>query len=131
MVSVMEWCQGAPAEAGEVLWMEVPYGEGVASHTGPESCVAAREGVGEALTGVRAGQPLSLENLIVRGADVVLTGGRQHPGRRDRQTLPDPAWSNTLRTYALKHLTREGQPSLSEAGRSRGRPEGQKPGSAP
>jgi RNA-directed DNA polymerase len=39
--------------------MQVPYGEDVASHTGPESCVAAREGVGEALTGVRAGWVLS------------------------------------------------------------------------
>ena len=36
--------------------MEVPYGEGVASHTGPESCVYIRKGIGEALTGeVRAG----------------------------------------------------------------------------
>ena len=35
---------------------EVPYGEGVANHTGPESCVDARKGIGEALTGeVRAG----------------------------------------------------------------------------
>lgn len=29
----------APAEPGEVLRMEVPDGEGLASHTGPESCV--------------------------------------------------------------------------------------------
>ena len=41
--------------------MKEPYGEGVASHTGPESCVAARKGVGEALTGVRAGRVLSRE----------------------------------------------------------------------
>lgn len=31
--------------------MEEPYVEGVAIHDGPESCVAAREGGGEALTG--------------------------------------------------------------------------------
>ena len=36
--------------------MKVPYGEGVANHTGPESCVDTRKGIGEALTGeVRAG----------------------------------------------------------------------------
>jgi hypothetical protein len=36
--------------------MKVPYGEGLANHTGPESCVWARKGAGEALTGeVRAG----------------------------------------------------------------------------
>jgi len=41
--------------------MKELYGEGVASHTGPESCGGAQEGVVEALTGVRAGQPLSRE----------------------------------------------------------------------
>ena len=35
--------------------MKESYGEGLASHTGPESCVDAREGMGEALTGVRSG----------------------------------------------------------------------------
>jgi hypothetical protein len=36
--------------------------EGIANHSGPESCAVAREGGGEALTGVRTGQPLSREN---------------------------------------------------------------------
>jgi len=36
--------------------MGVSYREGVASHTGPESCADAREGRGEALTGERAGR---------------------------------------------------------------------------
>ncbi len=35
--------------------MQESYGEGPASHTGPESCVVAREGDGETLTGERAG----------------------------------------------------------------------------
>ena len=52
--------------------MKVPYGEGVASHTGPESCVDARKGMGEALIGeVRAGL-LSRERYIkLWGADDV------------------------------------------------------------
>ncbi|WP_159396736.1 hypothetical protein [Sorangium cellulosum] len=41
--------------------MEKPYIEGVATHDGPESCVGAREGDGEALTGVRMGRVLSRE----------------------------------------------------------------------
>ena len=36
--------------------MKVPYGEGLVTHTGPESCGYTRKGMGEALTGdVRAG----------------------------------------------------------------------------
>jgi hypothetical protein len=36
--------------------VQVPRDEGVAIHIGPESCAVAREGLGEALTGVRIGQ---------------------------------------------------------------------------
>jgi len=41
--------------------MEVPCGVGIATHTGPESCTVADNGGGEALTGGRAGRPLSRE----------------------------------------------------------------------
>ena len=44
--------------------MQVPYDEGVAIHIGPESRAVAREGLGEALTGVRVGQPLSRESFL-------------------------------------------------------------------
>ena len=52
--------------------MQVSYSEGVANHTGPESCVCIREDTGEALIGERIGQPSSRENLIVPGADVFI-----------------------------------------------------------
>jgi RNA-directed DNA polymerase len=42
--------------------MEELYVEGVAIHGGPESCVDAREGVGEALTGARAGRAIEPRN---------------------------------------------------------------------
>ena len=58
--------------------MEVLYDEDVASHIGPESCGAAREGRDEALTGERAGRPLSRDSQRQRGADVVGSYGRQH-----------------------------------------------------
>ena len=52
--------------------MQVPHNKKVANHVVPESCVAHREVRGEALTGVRIGQPLSRDSRIVPGADAVL-----------------------------------------------------------
>jgi hypothetical protein len=50
--------------------VRVHYGEGVATHTGPESCSRDRKVTGEALTGDRAGQVLSGESKV-SGADAV------------------------------------------------------------
>ena len=52
--------------------MQVHHDEGVANRIDPESCAVAREGIGEALTGERIGQPLSRESTLFSGADVVL-----------------------------------------------------------
>ena len=51
--------------------MQVHRDEGVANHIGPESCAGSREGVGEALTGERTGQPLNRESHIFPDADAV------------------------------------------------------------
>lgn len=80
--------------------MKEPYGEGVASHTGPESCAVVREGGGEALTGARAGRVLSHEIYAplrrdFRGADAVSKCGRPHRGHRYREVSSAPAWSET------------------------------------
>ena len=80
--------------------MEVSYGEGVATHTGPESCATGREVEGEALTGERAGRVLSRENFgPLRGADAVEIGGRPHRARRYREMRMDPARSETPSTH--------------------------------
>ena len=42
--------------------MKVSYGEDLANHIDPESCVCSRKAAGEALTGESAGQVLSRES---------------------------------------------------------------------
>ena len=73
--------------------MEELYIEGVAIHGGPESCVGVREGVGEALTGVRAGGAIEPRHHSVRGADAVDTSGRPRRRRRYRESPVDLARS--------------------------------------
>ena len=46
--------------------MQVRHSEGIATHTGPESCASGREVRGEALTGERIGQPSSRERVFSR-----------------------------------------------------------------
>lgn len=75
--------------------MQVPHNKELANHVVPESCEPPRERWGEALTGVRIGQPLSHERNVFPGADAVLraqgnTTGRAiasaQPTRRGRRT---------------------------------------------
>ena len=89
--------------------MEVSHGEGVATHTGPESCAVDREVAGEALTGESAGRVSSREiSGQLRGADVVDTGGRQHRSHRQREMREDPARSETPSTHgSTSHGNRE------------------------
>jgi hypothetical protein len=88
--------------------VKVQNNEGLASHVDPESCVAAREGRGEALTGEGAGRVLSREiDALTRereafwGADVVEDGGRQHRARRNGESCADPARSETPSTHRI------------------------------
>jgi hypothetical protein len=61
--------------------VKVHCDEGVANHIGPEPCVCAREGRGEASVGESIGQPLSLENYNIRDADAVPTVEGKTDGR--------------------------------------------------
>ena len=95
--------------------MKVSYSEEVATHTDPESCGVVRKGNDEALTGERAGRVLSRERhappgnrWVLRGADALELGGRQHGVRRNREACSDPARSETPRTYgSTLHGNRE------------------------
>ena len=71
--------------------MKESYGEGLAAHTGPESCAAIRE----ALTGGRAGRVFSRERASIRSADAVRRSGRPHSARRQRKTCRGSARSET------------------------------------
>ena len=95
--------------------MKESYVEGLASYGGPESCVHAREGVGEALTGVRAGRVSSRviddPGLAFRGdrrAEAVEISRRPHRCCRFGEAAPDPARSKTPRRRGhISHGNRE------------------------
>lgn len=95
--------------------MQVLYDEGVATHIDPESCVAyQRVGVlraspmaevrCEALTGDRAGQPLSRERFN-RGADAVQRSEGDTVGRDMASAPPTPRGRRTWHARTL--LVRE------------------------
>lgn len=104
--------------------MKELYGEGLASHTDPESCVASREAGGEALTGAHAGGVLSREMTGNQDADLVYSWGRQYRWARYREypldlrgqrppTCMEPPRARTGRPYPRP--TRSGE----RAGRGR------------
>ena len=101
--------------------MKKSYGEGLATHTGPESCGAARESGVEALTGVRAGRVFSRERLLLRGADAVRRRGRPHPVHRNRKVYRDPARSETPSTHGNTSRENREIPCSPEANGAAGR----------
>ena len=64
--------------------MQVLHGEGVAIHTGPESCAGRREATREALTGERIGQPLSRERFLFWVPTPCIWRKATHPGASSR-----------------------------------------------
>jgi len=88
--------------------MKESYTEGLATHSGPESCGVSREGFVEALTGVRAGRVFSRERSKVRDADVVGIAEGTTVAHRHRKMRPGPARSQTPCTYGnTSHENRE------------------------
>jgi RNA-directed DNA polymerase len=79
--------------------MQVPYGEDLAGHTGPESFVGTREGDGEALTGVRAGWPSSPERST-SGMPRRFPNAEGHTNTPQSHGCVGPAGSKTPCTHA-------------------------------
>jgi len=86
--------------------MKESYGEGVANHTGPESCVGYPQGGGEALTGVRAGQVLSREMLSTSGCPRSGTWWKATPVVSISRDAIGPCAVEDLE-HVRKHLARE------------------------
>ena len=102
--------------------MKGSYECDVATHIGPESCGAAREGGVEALTRERAGRVFSRVRNLLRDADAVRRCGRLHPVHRYREVCQSPAQSRD--PIARREAPRTG------TGRSQVRPGPQLPWAA-
>jgi hypothetical protein len=76
--------------------VKVLCSEGLATHTGPEPCVAVRKDGGEASVGERIGQQLSRERNLILGADAVIRTEGNTDGHDNRERPDGPAWSKTL-----------------------------------
>jgi RNA-directed DNA polymerase len=88
--------------------MRESYVEGLATHSGPESCGVHRKVSVEALTGARAGRVLSRERRSLRDADAIGRSGRHHRPHRYREMRSGPARSETPCTYGnTSHENRE------------------------
>ena len=92
--------------------MEEPYAEGVAIYGGPELCVGDPRGRSEALVRGTHRPDIEPRNGVVRGADVVMTGGRQHRWRRYSRAVRGPREVGEP-VHVRKLLTREpGDPTF-------------------
>ena len=101
--------------------MRESYVEGLAGHNGPESCGGVREGVVEALTGVRAGRVFSREKDIPprcrrrKGTRKATSGTPRLPGVTEPRAVADPV-------HVRKHLALEpGDPMVARVDGDTGR----------
>jgi len=101
--------------------MKESYECEVATHIGPESCGAAREGGVEALTRERAGRVFSRVSQTLRDADAVGESGRPHPVHRHREVRRSPARSQTPCTYGSTSLGNREIPGTPRAAVALGR----------
>ena len=94
------------SQAGEVSRMKESHDQGLAHQIDPESCAAAREGVGEALTGADAGRPCTVPKAFtVPDADAHLGVRKATPAGSPWR---EPAGSGGAAepVHASKHLAK-------------------------
>jgi|SRR5271154_700200 len=101
--------------------MKESYECEVATHIGPESCGAAREGGVEALTRECAGRVYSRVRRSLRDADAVGESGRPLPVHRYREVQRSPARSQTPCTYGSTSNGNREIPGSPRAAFARGR----------
>ena len=83
----------------EMLRMKEPHDEGLANHIISESCVARPQGRRRSVDRRTRGLGIEPRNpLHLQGADAVEISGRPHRDRRSRQTVLNPARSETPST---------------------------------
>lgn len=101
--------------------MKESYVKGLAAHDGPESCVAVREGIDEALAGVRIGRVFSRETNVPPGC---------RRRKEMRKATPDASQSRDASgsravvdpVHVRKHLVREpGDPMFARVSGDAGR----------
>jgi hypothetical protein len=88
--------------------MKESYGEGVATHTGPESCVGVRNGVGRSVDRGKDRPGIHPRRPNLRDADALGAGGRPHHARH-RETCGSPARSEPPSMFG--HISVETQES--------------------
>ena len=88
--------------------MKESYGEGVANHSGPESCSGGSDARAEALTGVRAGRVLSREMLAYSRVPTEWVSRKATPFVSITRDTEDSARSKTL-ARAETHCTGTGR----------------------
>jgi RNA-directed DNA polymerase len=81
--------------------MREPDTEGLATHGGPESCADAREGAGEALTGVRAGWAIEPRNQLSGVPTPWIQAEGHIAGGAMRESSADPARSENLGMHGI------------------------------
>src|ERR1700730_13252028 len=101
--------------------MKESHGEGLATHTGPESCGASRKGGVEALTGVRAGQDIEPRKFAYSGMPTLSCYAEGNNRCTDKARCIGISRGQRDPVHVRKHLVREpGDPAFTQGRRTPG-----------
>ncbi len=103
--------------------MKEPYGEGLASHTGPEPCTGDREETGEDLAGAHTGRVSSCE-INLSGTPTLFTKAEGNTEHGDmRESCGGSAQSKTLSMHGSSTYGNREIPKISVQNGRAGQPE--------